>query len=136
MDKDAGNAEFLNAKEYTDLLVRQEREAREAHQLSETQKFEVFLRRNDEHLERLNHEGERIKAILASSVTAEKFADYQESQRSKVEAKESSDREAFRIFSEQVALQFSTLSKQVNRWAGGLAVLLAGLELWLNYRRP
>lgn len=124
---------LLTAKEYTDLLVGQEREIREAWQRSQVQKFDVFLKGNDEHLMRLNHEAERIKLVQSSSVTAEKFSDYQDSQRAKTEAAEFASREAFTIYSNKVEVQLATLTRQINRWAGGIAALLAGLEVWLHY---
>jgi hypothetical protein len=126
---------YLTAKKYTDLVVRHERRLRKAHQRSETEKFKVFLRRNDEHLARLNGEGARIQAVLSHSVTAEKFGDYQDSQRLAVAAADRASRDAFAIYSGKVELQIAAITKLMNRWAGGLAVLIFALGIWLKYGR-
>lgn len=126
---------LLTSKEYTDLMVRHERQMRKAHQRSETSKFKVFLRRNDEHLARLNGEGERIKSILAQSVSSEKFNDYQESQRMAVSAADRASRDAFAIYSAKTDVQIAAITKLMNRWAGGLAVLIFVLGIWLKYGR-
>jgi multidrug resistance efflux pump len=84
-------------------------------------------------LKALNGEAARLKTILESSVSREKFEDYEESQRKAQEEYRRTQSAAFSKYADEVGQKLANINKQIARWSGGIAAVVVILQLWLKY---
>jgi hypothetical protein len=95
--------------------------------------WEVFKKYAEGRWENLNGEAGRLKAILDSSVTREKFEDYRDSQRKALEEYREAQTLAFNKYADEVGTKLASINKQIARWSGGIAAIVIVIELWIKY---
>jgi hypothetical protein len=95
--------------------------------------WEVFKRYAERRWDDLNGEAGRLKTILDTSVSREKFEDYKESQSKALEEYRSAQNMASAKYQDEVGLKLASINKQIARWSGAIAVVVIILQLWLKY---
>lgn len=95
--------------------------------------WEVFKRYAERRWDDLNGEAGRLKTILDTSVSREKFEDYKESQSKALEEYRSAQNMASAKYQDEVGLKLASINKQIARWSGAIAVILIVLQLWFKY---
>jgi hypothetical protein len=95
--------------------------------------WEVFKKYAERRWDDLNGEAGRLKTILDTSVSREKFEDYKESQGKALEEYRSAQNTASAKYQDEVGLKLASINKQIARWSGAIAVVVIILQLWLKY---
>jgi hypothetical protein len=95
--------------------------------------WEVFKRYAERRWDDLNGEAGRLKTILDTSVSREKFEDYKESQSKALEEYRSAQNMASAKYQDEVGLKLASINKQIARWSGAIAAVLIVLQLWFKY---
>lgn len=95
--------------------------------------WEVFKKYAEGRWDNLNGEAGRLKTILDTSVSREKFDDYEKAQRAAQEEYRRTQAAAFAKYSDEVGTKLAMINKQIARWSGGIAAVVIVLQLWLKY---
>lgn len=95
--------------------------------------WEVFKKYAEGRWDNLNGEAGRLKTILDTSVSREKFEDYKDTQRRALEEYRDAQTLAFNKYADEVGTKLAMINKQIARWSGGIAAVVVVLQLWLKY---
>lgn len=95
--------------------------------------WEVFKRYAEKRWDDLNGEAGRLKTILEASVPRETFDTYKDTQRVGLEQYRNMQAEAFNKYAGEVGLKLEAVNKQLNRWGGGITVLIFVLGMWMKF---